>query len=389
VSETGTYASPEAAPKPAAAPPRKKPDTAVRKAVEGFERHADEVVADGSGFSVVSASVPDAKAAPAKPAPKPAAKAAVGLHPTDAAIRKRMKVKDPEARFDFAECTDLEFLGAGAVGAVYKAKNAQGKTVALKACADYDSGDKTFRRFLQERRVVKELRHPGIIAVHEVAIHEEIPYFVMDFVEGKKLSELLKERPSRDALLDMVTKLTETVVFAHGKNIVLRDVRPDNVMVREPDGVPILMDLGFAKDTSSDLMLTGVDMKIGTPLYTAPEVQLNPKNASQQSDIFSLGAILFEATTGKPPYFAKNTPELIALMTTKDAPAATSVDPTSPLALDAVCAKALAREPKDRFATSRAFLEELEKARKAPPPPPPKAPGFFSRLLAKLGIGKA
>jgi hypothetical protein len=384
VSEGGAYA-----PAAGAAPvPKQVPDPKGNAAAARFERHAHEVVATGSSLSVVTSSISEAREvkAAAAAAPPPAA-AAVRRHPTDAAIRKKLRVKTET--FDFGGCTDLVFLGAGSVGAVYKGRDNSGQIVAIKACADQDSGDKSFRRFLQERRVVQELQHPGIVRVHEIAISDDLPYFTMDFLEGPKLEVLLADkRPEREVLLDVVSKLADAVAYAHDKGIVLRDVHPGNVIVRTTDGAPILMDLGFAKDQNASIMLTAADAKIGMPLYSAPEVQMNPKKASAQSDVYSLGVILYRATCGKAPYDAPSSAGLLELMAGTDPKPPSSVDATSPGTLDAVCARALARDPAARYANARAFLEDLEKARRAPPPPAAASRGLLGRLFARLGFGK-
>lgn len=379
VSEGGAYTPASGAPR--AQPSR--PDPAAGEAAARFERHAHEVVATGSSLSVVTTSMTDAprvEAAPAAPAPP------TRRHPTDAAIRKKLRVKTDT--FDFGGCSGLVFLGAGAVGAVYKGRDRSGQLVAIKACADQDGGDKSFRRFLQERRVVKELQHPGIVRVHEIAISDDLPYFTMDYLEGRRLEEVLTgDRPERDVLVEVVAKLGDAVAYAHDRSIVLRDVNPGNVMVRASDGAPILMDLGFAKDQNESVMLTAADAKIGLPLYTAPEVQMNPKKASAQSDVYSLGVILYAAACGKLPFTAPSSAELLELMAGTDPPPPSSVDASSPRTLDAVCARALARDPASRPANARAFLEDLERARRAPPTAEADpSPGLIARILTLFGL---
>jgi predicted Ser/Thr protein kinase len=384
VSERGNYAPDDGAP---ARSPTSTPDPTVEKAAARFERHAHEVVATGSELNVVTTSLTNAeKRAPAV-APAAAAPEVI-RHPMDAAIRKKLRVKTE--KFAFGGCSGLEFLGAGAVGAVYKGRDKSGQVVALKACENEDTGgDKSFRRFLQERRVLRELQHPGIVRVHDVAISDDLPYFTMEFVDGRKLGDLLqRDRPAREVLLDVVSKLADAVAFAHDRGIVLRDVHPGNVIVRTADGAPILMDLGFAKDQNADVMLTAADVKIGLPLYTAPEVQMSPKKASTQSDVYSLGVILYAATSGKLPYSAPSNAALLHAMLGTDAAPPSSVDATSPKALDAVCARALARDPAARHTNARAFLDDLGRARSTRSEPA-RPPGLLARLLARLGLGKS
>jgi serine/threonine protein kinase len=346
-----------------------------------------------------------AKLVPQSAAPAPAAAPAVPAEPgakvgpqsqTDAILRKKLKVPKEASSFEFAGYRKLTYLGEGALGVVYRAKDKEGTVVVVKAFASAGSGgQKELRRFLQERRVFQGLDHPGVVKVHEMGISDDVPFFTMDFVEGKTLAKLLEpteDRPPREKLVEIVAKMCEAVAYLHEKNIVLRDLKPENVIVRDSDGAPVIIELGLAKDVGGDLKLTvgdGVTMAT-TPSYTALEVQKDPASATVQSDVFSLGVLLYQATCGLLPFNAKNVYDLMAQMEKEKPKAPSQLDPASPASLDAVCLKALSVEATKRHSGAQALADDVErslskkKGKGAAASSGSSEGGFFSRLFAKL-----
>jgi serine/threonine-protein kinase len=227
------------------------------------------------------------------------------------------------------------------------------------------------------------LDHPAIVKVHGVGISDDVPWFAMELIEGRTLAQALAgDRPGRDVLLAVVGSLCEAVGYAHERGIVHRDLKPANVMIRASDGRPVIVELGLAKDLSSDLKLTLDGALSTTPSYSAPEVQKDPGAATAASDVFSLGVLLYEAMCGRLPFVARNAVDLLVQMETAAAPPPSSIDPASPVALDALCAKALARDPARRHANARQLHEALEAALTEQRREETK--GLFARLRAKL-----
>jgi serine/threonine-protein kinase len=229
------------------------------------------------------------------------------------------------------------------------------------------------------------------VKVHDVGIEEDVPYFTMDLVEGRTLAGILGDAspPPRAELVAMVRRMCEAAVYLHERNVVLRDLKPENVMVRASDGQPVIVELGLAKDVGGDLNLTaGEGWVVTTPHYTAPEVQTDPSKATPASDVFSLGVLLYQATCGKLPWEAKGVYDLLK-KEEKELPAPPStVDSASPISLDGVCAGALAFDPAKRPRDGKALLDAIDGALREPTKktgaPGSGGPGFFSRLFGRL-----
>jgi hypothetical protein len=315
-----------------------------------------------------------------------------GKSPSDQLLRKKLKVPKEADKFAFAGYKDLLFLGEGAVGVVYRARDKEGRSVAVKAFASAaQSGQKGLRRFLQERRVFQGIDHPGLVKVHDVGIEEDVPFFAMDLVEGRTLASILGDasRPPRAELVAMVRRMCEAAAYLHERNVVLRDLKPENVMVRASDGQPVIVELGLAKDVSGDLNLTvGEGWVMTAPNYTAPEVQTDPSKATPASDVFSLGVLLYQATCGRLPWEAKGTYDLLK-KEEKELPAPPSqVDSASPVSLDGVCAGALAFDATKRTRDAKALLDAIDGALREPTkktsPSGAGGPGFFARLFGRL-----
>jgi predicted Ser/Thr protein kinase len=282
----------------------------------------------------------------------------------DAGIRERLGV-DPDAEtFEFGPYTGLQFVAAGAAGVVYKARSPEGRVVALKALANLGADERSLRRFLLEAKAASDLDHPGIVKVHDLGILEEIPYMAMEFVEGRELSAILHhERPPREVMLVMVERVCDAVAYAHDKGIIHRDLKPANIMVRYADGAPLLTDFGLAKHANQNFGLTSAGSTLGTPLYTAPETIEDAQHSTALSDIYSLGVIVYQACCGRLPFVASSAPVLFELVRNGKLGVPSRIDPTSPRVLDAVCARALARSPEDRYQSARELGEALRKAR--------------------------
>lgn len=208
-------------------------------------------------------------------------------------------------------------IGRGGMGVVFLAKHKVMDTYrAVKVmphCVKEDNAE-FFERFMREARIAAEFRHPNIVGVMDVEndMEQKVSYIVMEFIDGGTLRRILKNRetlPEIQALL-IVRSVAEALKTISAHKIVHRDIKPDNIMFTRYGEVK-LADLGIAKSEEEDVTLTRTDIMIGTPAYLSPEQMENPKDVDIRSDIYSLGATLYEMLTGTPPYTGKNAYDLM------------------------------------------------------------------------------
>jgi serine/threonine protein kinase len=252
-------------------------------------------------------------------------------------------------------------IGRGGMSVVYRAKHSRlGMPVALKVLAPELSSDDTFReRFLREAQMAAAVDHPNVIPIHDMGVHEHSLYIVMRFVAGGDLKDLLATsgplEPENALALLMPVALALDAAHAHG--LVHRDVKPANILLqRSADGEVehvYLTDFGIAKSSSSMTGLTRAGAFIGTIEYMAPE-QLESREVSARTDVYALGATFYECLTGEIP-FQRELAEGVRPPTGALA-SVSSVRPGLPSALDPLVAKALARDPLERYVSCEQFL---------------------------------
>lgn len=252
-------------------------------------------------------------------------------------------------------------LGRGGMGAVFLARDPRvGRRVAIKLVTNPDVAV-GLRRFHTEAQATARLRHPAIVTVHELGEHGGRPYLVLDPVEGGSLKERLARGPlpPREAA-ELAHVLAGALAHAHAQGVLHRDLKPANVLLTS-SGAPVLSDFGLARDLSDTReRLTRTGELLGTPAYMSPEqADGRPGAVDRRSDVYGLGATLYAALTGRPPFEA---PALIQLLSEvlSAAPAPpSSRAPEVPPALDAICLRALAKEPDERYATAGELADAL------------------------------
>ncbi len=253
-------------------------------------------------------------------------------------------------------------LGGGGMGAVYLVENTELKREeALKVPHFGVGGNPDVReRFLREARAAAQLDHPNLCPVYDVGTIDGVCFLTMRYLKGKLLSEFTgKPQPPRKAV-EITAKLAQALESAHTKGVIHRDLKPNNVMMCPGVG-PVVMDFGLAKQTKGeDQKLTQAGTTMGTPSYMPPEqIKGELDRLGPASDVYSLGVILFEMLTGRLPFKAATTAEVYGLVLHTEAPALSSLQPGLSPALDAICAKALAKTPESRYPSMKAFAAAL------------------------------
>lgn len=264
-------------------------------------------------------------------------------------------------------------VGRGAMGSVYKARDPKiDRFVAIKTILLHQSvvqeRQEFLRRFFIEAKAAGRLLHPGIVAVFDVGEDPETqdPFIVMEYIEGLTLRELLarkgKKLPPDDALR-IAEELAEALDYAHAQGVVHRDIKPANILVTK-DGQAKIGDFGIAQLDLTHMTLPG--RVLGTPAYMSPE-QLEGEQVDGRSDLFSLGAILYTALTGYRPFQGNSATTVCFKVANRDPLQATSLAPELPQEMDAMIARALAKDPAKRYQTGKEFAEDLRRLRQRAP----------------------
>jgi tetratricopeptide (TPR) repeat protein len=263
----------------------------------------------------------------------------------------------------FGAWQTVRLLGRGGMGEVWLAERADGQheqQAALKILSPYLAAPDSLKRFRRERQLLARLEHPNIARLLDGGMSSQgEPYLVMEYVEGIRLDRYCEEKklPVRDRL-ELLVKVCAAVNSAHQYLIVHRDLKPGNILVTE-EGEPKLLDFGIAKVLDNDATLehTATANVFLTPMYASPEI-LRGQPATVSSDVYSLGVVLYELLTGRRPFDASKLGPagLVQAITTKDAP-----PPGADRDLDSITLKALARNPKERYASAAQFADDIRR----------------------------
>jgi serine/threonine protein kinase/tetratricopeptide (TPR) repeat protein len=263
-------------------------------------------------------------------------------------------------------------LGRGGMGIVYKARHTKlGRQVALKmVLAGGHASKQLLQRFIAEAQAVAHLQHPNIVQIFEVGEHEGLPYFSLEYVNGSSLDKKIagKPLPADEAARLMIT-LSDAMQYAHDHGVLHRDLKPANVMTTQ-DGVPKVTDFGLAKrlEESEDSGTTREGTVMGTPSYMAPEqargaiAELGPA-----TDQYSLGAMLYEFLTGRPPFMSPKPLETIMQVLNNEPIPLRQLQPKLPVDIETICLKALQKDASKRYASCKEFSEDLARFLKGEP----------------------
>jgi len=255
-------------------------------------------------------------------------------------------------------------IGRGGMGIVYRARQrGLQRRVALKTLsAGGLASSVDIERFCNEARAVGQLQHPNIVAIHTAGIDDGQHFFTMDLVEGKSLAELVGHGPlSPERAARYVRAVAEAVHYAHEQGILHRDLKPSNILIDGSDQ-PRITDFGLAHWLAGDSRLTVTGQVLGTPGYMSPEqASARCGRLSAASDVYALGAILYELVTGRPTLLADTPLEALLLMVQMEPVAPRLLNPRVPRDLETICLKCLEKEPGRRYASAAELAADLER----------------------------
>jgi serine/threonine protein kinase len=259
----------------------------------------------------------------------------------------------------------LRELGRGGMGVVYKARQISlQRVVALKMIlSGAHARTRDLDRFRSEAQAVARLHHPNIVEIYEFGEHQDLPYYSLEFVEGGNLARKIRGRslPPLDAAR-IAEELARAIHYCHQRGILHRDLKPSNILLTA-DGVPKIGDFGLAKQleiAGGDLTKSG--MVMGTPSYMAPEqTQGRSRDIGPHTDIYALGAILYEMLAGRPPFKADSVLETMEQVGSLEPAPPSRFQSKVPRDLETICLKAMAKEPHRRYRSALALAQDLER----------------------------
>ncbi|MBZ0299674.1 MAG: protein kinase, partial [Anaerolineae bacterium] len=270
-------------------------------------------------------------------------------------------------------------LGEGGMGGVYLAKdlNLQ-RDIALKVMNDQFATQKQFQlRFIQEARAAGDLKHDNIVLIYDCDLKDGQLFIAMEYIKGGSLREYMQQQTQSgnhvdlDTTVEMVRQLASALHYAHQRQMIHRDIKPDNVLLKEIEGAdgpkklrPVLTDFGLAKLTQGAMLDTALDEAMGTPEYMSPEQCTNQK-VDGRSDIYALGILLFEMVTGQVPFPFRNMHDAIRDHTQSPVPSIRKLRDID-VELENIILTCLEKDPKDRYQTASELARELEQFQNRP-----------------------
>ncbi len=268
----------------------------------------------------------------------------------------------PDTQRRFGNYELLDEIDRGAMGVVYRALQLNPKRiVAVKMILTGQlASDEQVRRFHIEAEAAGNLKHPNIVTIYESGEQDGLNYFSMDYIDGDSLSDVVRETPldSRTAA-EFMWKIADAIHYAHNHHVLHRDLKPSNVLI-DKNGEPHVTDFGIAKRVEDDSEATNHGSVLGTPSYMPPEQALgHVEEIGPTSDVYSLGAVLYQLLTGRPPFLAKKVLDTLHQVVHSEPVAPRMLNSAVDRDLETICLKCLEKSPRQRYQTARELTDEL------------------------------
>lgn len=279
-------------------------------------------------------------------------------------LPERRDKSPPKTFADFGDYELLEVIGRGGQGVVYRARQKSlNRTVALKVIGlGHWAADAHVKRFRREAEAAASLDHSGIVPIYEVGERDGSCYFSMKFIEGGQLDAVSARQPMtiRHAV-ELIAKVARTVCYAHEHGILHRDIKPGNILL-DQNGEPHLTDFGLARLVENESTVTRTLEVLGTPSYMAPEQAVGNNGAiSNATDVYGLGAVLYQLLTGHPPFAGGTTYETIKLLLDTEPRQPRMWNSKIDRDLSTICLKCIEKDPKRRYSSALSLAEDLER----------------------------
>ncbi len=299
-----------------------------------------------------------------------------GIGKTNRSVNDLSKFSREQRSIDsFKDYEQLEFVGGGGMGVVYRARQKNAKRiVALKMIRSGQfASTREMQRFWAEVEAAAQLDHPNIVPLYEVGEHDGQPYFSMKYVDGPTLAAALaggewatRTNGMKGASVRLLATLARAVHHAHQRGVLHRDLKPANILLEwrmnSPETFfPMIADFGLARQLASNSATTTTGDVVGTPSYMSPEQALSRKDLSTAVDVYGLGAIFYELLTGEPPFRSGSALETIQRVIAEEVRRPSTITPDVDLDLETLCLRCLQKEPNERYPSALALAEDLER----------------------------
>jgi serine/threonine protein kinase len=257
-------------------------------------------------------------------------------------------------------------IGRGGMGVVYRARDARlRRTVAIKVLPpELAFRDDIRSRFVREAQTAAQLSHPSIVPIYAVDEGHGLVWFVMGIVEGESLGAVLQRdpRPPLAMVRRVLRDVADALAYAHGRGIVHRDIKPDNILIDQATGRPVVTDFGIARAAEGDARLTNTGVAVGTPAYMSPEQAMGERELDGRSDVYALSVVGYQMLCGTPPFEAANTPAMLMKHISEQPRPIAEQRHDVPLLLCRAIERGMEKQRDDRWADAAAFRDALDAA---------------------------